>query len=135
MSDSSYALAEPQEAIPRSTYGRIGVALSSMLFGFGLGCVALNVLGRNEESLTLWATAPSRSANIAPGSGGPWKELALAAIEANNRCEVGGLKPTPRFTAAMANMRNADLALPFTRAGQQCRGSQAVQARKAQSFQ
>merc|ERR1712072_1551896 len=55
---------------------------------------------------------PSSMALTAPGLGGPilaalpgnpaWKELAAAAIEANNRCEVGGLKPTPRFTAAAA---------------------------------
>merc|ERR1712048_1498377 len=58
---------------------------------------------------TLWATAPGRAATNALGSGGPWKELALAAIEANNRCEVGGLKPTPRFTAALANLRMKDV--------------------------
>merc|ERR1719326_1896316 len=38
-----------------------------------------------------------------------WKELALAAIEANNRCEVGGPKPTPRLIAAMANMKSRDI--------------------------
>merc|ERR1719145_164967 len=38
-----------------------------------------------------------------------WKELALAAIEAENRCEVGGPKPTPRLIAAMANMRSRDV--------------------------
>merc|ERR1719446_23302 len=38
-----------------------------------------------------------------------WKELALAAMEANNRCEVGGIKPTPRFTAALANVRISDI--------------------------
>merc|ERR1719197_2306940 len=42
-----------------------------------------------------------------------WKELALAAIEANNRCEVGGPKPTPRFIAAMANMRSKDVMIPM----------------------
>merc|ERR1719326_648249 len=42
-----------------------------------------------------------------------WKELALAAIEANNRCEVGGPKPTPRFIAAMANMRSKDVVIPM----------------------
>merc|ERR1719277_767159 len=45
-----------------------------------------------------------------------WKELALAAIEANNRCQVGGPKPTPRFTAAMANMGMKDIELPAGRA-------------------
>merc|ERR1719261_1321142 len=44
-----------------------------------------------------------------------WKELALAAIEASNRCEVGGPKPTPRFTAAMANMRSSDLVVPMAK--------------------
>merc|ERR1719223_1014057 len=42
-----------------------------------------------------------------------WKELALAAIEANNRCEVGGPKPTPRFIAAMANMGSRDVMVPM----------------------
>merc|ERR1719476_1312709 len=44
-----------------------------------------------------------------------WKELALAAMEANNRCEVGGPKPTPRFIAAMANMRSQDIEIPMGR--------------------
>jgi len=108
MSDSSYALAEPQESISRSTYGRIGVALSSMLIGFGLGCMALNVFGRAEEPVALLATTPARAAALLPGSG-PWKELALTAMEANNRCEVGGPRPTPRFTAALANVRSKDV--------------------------
>merc|ERR1719446_1500732 len=42
-------------------------------------------------------------------------ELALAAMEANNRCEVGDPKPTPRFIAAMANMRSQDLEIPMGR--------------------
>merc|ERR1712205_201589 len=50
-----------------------------------------------------------------------------AAIEANSRCEAGGLKPTPRFTAAMANMKSTDFALPLKRVAPP-RGSQAVQA-------
>merc|ERR1719401_1126148 len=57
--------------------------------------------------------ALSRSPTLASLPGPKkWKELALAAIEANNRCEVGGPKPTPRFTAAMANMGMKDIALP-----------------------
>merc|ERR1719230_1739968 len=58
--------------------------------------------------------ALSRSPTLAslPGPS-KWKELALAAIEANNRCEVGGPKPTPRFIAAMANMRSNDVVIPM----------------------
>merc|ERR1719401_2368962 len=60
--------------------------------------------------------ALSRSPTLAslPGPR-KWKELALAAMEANNRCEVGGPKPTPRFTAAMANMGMKDIELPIGR--------------------
>merc|ERR1719401_148998 len=57
----------------------------------------------------------------APGFGGPtlssllgpsaWKELGISAIEANNRCEMGGPKPTPRFAAAMANMKGKDIVM------------------------
>merc|ERR1712187_849614 len=49
-----------------------------------------------------------------PGSSA-WKELAISAIEVNNRCEMGGPKPTPRFAAAMANMKSKDIVM--TRAG------------------
>jgi len=45
-----------------------------------------------------------------------WKELAIAAMDINNRCEVGGPKPTPRFTAAMANMRSRDIVVPMAAA-------------------
>jgi len=34
------------------------------------------------------------------------KELAFSVIEANNRCEIGGPKPTPRFVAAMAQLKS-----------------------------
>merc|ERR1719356_2102486 len=50
--------------------------------------------------MSMKVTSPPTLASL-PGSK-KWKELALAAIEVNNRCEVGGPKPTPRFTAAMA---------------------------------
>jgi len=64
MSDSSYALAEPltREAISHSTFGRIGIALSSMIIGFGLGCAALNVtrghqvLVQNPDITMAWST-------------------------------------------------------------------------------
>merc|ERR1712048_414510 len=39
-----------------------------------------------------------------------WKELAVSAMEASNGCHGGGLKPTPRFAAAMANMKKSDMA-------------------------
>merc|ERR1712187_536088 len=64
------------------------------------------------------ATAATSSDLIARPSGytlaslpGPkvWKNVALAAMEANNRCEVGGPKPTPRFTAALAQVSNKDI--------------------------
>merc|ERR1719230_494109 len=55
-----------------------------------------------------------------PGSG-PWKELALAAIEANNRCEVGGPKPTPRFTAALANLRMQDVQMLASKVKQEAK--------------
>merc|ERR1719145_449729 len=60
--------------------------------------------------------ALSRSPTLAslPGPR-KWKELALAAMEANNRCEVGGPKPTPRFIAALANMRSQDIEIPLGR--------------------
>merc|ERR1719401_1958734 len=56
-------------------------------------------------------TAPATLASL-PGPR-KWKELALASIEANNRCEVGGPKPTPRFIAAMADMKSSDIAIPM----------------------
>jgi len=67
----------------------------------------------------------SRSTALAslPGSS-KWKELAMATIEASSRCEVGaerGFKPTPRFTAAMANMRMEDIQ-PVVRATQAAKG-------------
>merc|ERR1712187_146323 len=49
-----------------------------------------------------------------PGSQA-WKELALSAMEAGQGCHTGGLKPTPRFTAAMANMKKSDMT-PVVRA-------------------
>jgi len=49
-----------------------------------------------------------------PGSKA-WKELALSAMEAGQGCHAGGLKPTPRFTAAMANMKKSDMT-PVVRA-------------------
>merc|ERR1719401_2769646 len=61
--------------------------------------------------------ALSRSPTLASLPGPKkWKELALAAVEVNNRCEVGGPKPSPRFTAAMANMGMKDIELPIGRA-------------------
>merc|ERR1719277_851604 len=62
-----------------------------------------------------------------------WKELALAAIEANNRCEVGGPKPTPRFTAALANVRSKDVEMLMSRVAPMVakkRGSVATMAKK-----
>jgi len=142
MSDSNYAIAEPlpQEAISSRTYGRIGIALSCMFIGFGCGSMALNVFGRNEEPVALWARAPGGAPKIAPGFGGvavsslpgpsPWKELALAAIEANNRCEVGGIKPTPRFTAALANVRTRDIEMLMSKVAKK-RGSIVTMAKKS----
>jgi hypothetical protein len=65
----------------------------------------------------------------------PWKELALAAIEANNRCEVGGIKPTPRFTAALANVRTGDIEMLMSKVAPiaKKRGSTVVAMAKKQS--
>merc|ERR1719284_754150 len=38
-----------------------------------------------------------------------WKELAVSAMEASNGCHTDGFKPTPRFAAAMANMKKSDM--------------------------
>merc|ERR1712216_97574 len=82
-----------------STWSRGGKALA----------VVASILG-----LAMKVASPPTLASL-PGPK-KWKELALAAIEVNNRCEVGGPRPTPRFTAAMANMGMKDITLPATRA-------------------
>merc|ERR1719197_1454432 len=70
--------------------------------------------------------ALSRSPTLAslPGPS-KWKELALSAIEANNRCELKGPKPTPRFAAAMANMKSSDIVMATARRTVQGRRSAA----------
>merc|ERR1712003_401443 len=86
----------------------------------GLGGVALyefnsTSVATSTDLLAMPALSRSPTLSSLPGPS-KWKELALAAMEANNRCEVGGPKPTPRFTAAMANMGMKDIALPAGKA-------------------
>jgi len=90
---------------------QVGAALMG---GACLGLLAAPTLKSNIAATpTSLAALPRSSAMVAKGPalaslpGNPaWKELALSAMEASEGCHVGFAKPTPRFTAAMANMKN-----------------------------
>jgi len=102
-----------------SRCARGGKSIAFVTLVIGLGGVAfygLNSTSAATSTDLLAMPALSRSPTLSslPGPS-KWKELALAAMEANNRCEVGGPKPTPRFIAAMANMRSQDLEIPMGR--------------------
>merc|ERR1712151_850882 len=109
----------------RSGIARAFMVSASLIGGASLGLLATSSL---SPKLTITSAVTSNELlamptlsqrQIVSGFGGPtlaslpgssaWKDLAIAAIEANSRCDVGGLKPTPRFTAAMANMRMKDV--------------------------
>jgi len=77
--------------------------------GACLGVLATSGLNSKLETATptsLSAMSTLRSPTLAalPGNKA-WKELALAGMEASQGCHTGFAKPTPRFNAAMANMR------------------------------
>merc|ERR1719379_1841231 len=93
---------------------QVGAALMG---GAGLGLLAAPTIksttAATPTSLSAISTMPRSSSMVAKGPalaalpGNPaWKELALSAMEASEGCQVGFAKPTPRFTAAMANMKN-----------------------------
>jgi len=102
-----------------SRCSRSGKTIAFVALVIGLGGVALYEFNSTSVATStdlLAMPALSRSPTLAslPGPR-KWKELALAAMEANNRCEVGGPKPTPRFIAALANMRSQDIEIPLGR--------------------
>merc|ERR1719379_858950 len=89
---------------------QVGAALMG---GAGLGLLAAPTLksttAATPTSLSAMPRASSMVANgpalaALPGNKA-WKELALAGMEASQGCHMGFAKPTPRFIAAMANMR------------------------------
>jgi len=88
---------------------QVGAALMG---GAGLGLLAAPAL-KSSTVATPTSLSAMSSSMVAKGPalaalpGNPaWKELALSAMEASQGCHTGFAKPTPRFTAAMANMKN-----------------------------
>merc|ERR1712151_348147 len=84
------------------------MGLVAGLVGFGMGCAIFLAVGRQPLAVMRPSVDMAMQAMQLPGPS-PWKELAIAAIEGNNRCEVGGIKPTPRFAAALSKVSTSDI--------------------------
>jgi hypothetical protein len=121
-------------ASQRWSTARIFQVGAALMGGACLGVLATSAFNPKLETTisgtptSLSAMSTLRSPTIAslPGNKA-WKELALAGMEASQGCHVGFAKPTPRFTAAMANMKNVVMPTFGTR------GKTAVAAKKTSS--
>jgi hypothetical protein len=83
----------------------LGVATSSILTP-KLQSTAADMPTSLSAMSTLSRTGLSSPALSSLPGNKAWKELALSAMEASQGCHVGFAKPTPRFNAAMASMKN-----------------------------